>query len=91
MNEQPRPTKRGPKPSGKVTVQLRLKESTRDELERAARRLNQSVSEYAERALRRDLARERKIDFRGFFAKHPPVAGGEGTLQGLLAEREESL
>jgi hypothetical protein len=81
--------RRGPKPSGKVTVQLRLKESTRDELERAARAQSQSPSEYAERALQRDFARERKIDFRGFFAKHPPVAGGDEVLQGLLQEREE--
>jgi len=72
-------------------MQLRLKESTRDELERAAKAANQSPSEYAERALGRDFGRERKIDFRAFFTKHPPVAGGEGTLQGLLEERQESL
>ncbi len=83
--------RRGPKPSGKVTVQLRLKESTRDELARAARRSSQSTSEYAESALQRDFARNRKIDFGAFFAKHPLIPGGDDVLQGLLQEREESL
>ena len=90
MSEQ-KTNKRGPKPSGKVTVQLRLKESTREELERAARAREQSPSEYVERALRRAFARTRKIDFRAFFAKHPPIAGAPEVLQGLLQEREESL
>jgi hypothetical protein len=89
MSEQS-PNRRGPKPSGKVTVQLRLKESTRDELERAARRSSQSPSEYADRALQRDFARTRKIDFAAFLAKHPLIPGGDEVLHGLLQEREES-
>ena len=90
MSDQQR-AKRGPKPSGNVTVQLRLKQSTRDQLERLARRLNQSPSQYVECALQRDFARERKIDFGAFMARHPLIAGGEHVLEGLLKEREEAL
>jgi hypothetical protein len=51
--DEPRPRKVGRRPTGKVTVQLRMAAATRDQLERLALKDNQSLSECAERALLR--------------------------------------
>jgi hypothetical protein len=52
VNE-PRPRKVGRRPTGKVTVQLRMAAATRDQLEHLALKDNQSLSECAETALLR--------------------------------------
>jgi hypothetical protein len=45
------PKKMGRRPTGKISIQLRMTEATKGELERWARKDNKSLSDYAEAVL----------------------------------------
>ena len=65
-----------------------FKESTRDELVRAAESANQSLNLYAEHGFQHILTNKR---IRAHLAKYPPIKDGDKVLASLLKDREESL
>jgi hypothetical protein len=76
--------------TGKITVSIRMNLLTKTRIE--ANRGAASMSEYVEKAVEAQLAKDKPApDFAAFFRKHPLIAGGDEVLQGLLQEREESL
>jgi hypothetical protein len=81
--------------TGKITVSIRMNLLTKTRIE--ANRGAASMSEYVEKAVEAQLAKDKLAknkpvpDFAAFFAKHPLVPGGDEVLASLLQEREESL
>jgi hypothetical protein len=81
----------GRKPSGKVTLQLRVIASTKEILERCARARQQSPSEYADELLQQHFARAALPDFAERFARPPKGPHvGDQFVELLLAERDQS-
>ncbi|MGA8658754.1 MAG: hypothetical protein WB586_21675 [Chthoniobacterales bacterium] len=58
------PKKMGRRPTGKITVQVRMAESTKRELERWALKDNKSLSEYTEVVLLRHFKVRRAVKAR---------------------------